>query len=137
MTNNEKIFIDFRKINEYDFDAIKALHEEFFPVRYSDKFYRDVCRGVGLSRGELFSSIATVNGRMVGFILAQLLKYPSQSEDKDLFSYENNPSSVCYILTLGIKEEYRRSGAGTNLIMHSINYAIAQKNCGAVSFLLD
>lgn len=36
----------FRSIEEKDFEIIKKLHEEFFPVRYSDQFYVDACKGI-------------------------------------------------------------------------------------------
>lgn len=106
MTNISESLL-FRSIEEKDFDAIKKLHEELFPVRYNDSFYIDACKGIGINRKPLFSIIATTNDdEVVGFILAQFLptKY---SEDNVIFSY-NRPIDQCYILTLGLSSKYRR-----------------------------
>lgn len=35
--------VEFRSVIEEDFAQIKKLHEDLFPVRYSDNFYSDVC----------------------------------------------------------------------------------------------
>ena len=35
--------LEFRSVVEEDFAQIKKLHEDLFPVRYSDTFYREVC----------------------------------------------------------------------------------------------
>lgn len=45
----------YRPVTEDDFAQLKCLHEEFFPVRYSDNFYKDVCAGRGLNGGQLFT----------------------------------------------------------------------------------
>lgn len=99
--------LSFRSLEEKDFDIIKKLHEEFFPVRYSESFYVDACKGIGINQMPLFSIVATTSeDEVVGFILAQFLptKY---SEDNVIFSY-NRPEDQCYILTLGLQSKYRR-----------------------------
>ena len=103
----ESVSLLFRSIEEKDYDVIKRLHEEFFPVRYSDTFYKDACKGIGINQMPLYSIVATTSDdEVVGFLLAQFLptKY---SEDKVIFSY-NRPIDQCYILTLGILSKYRR-----------------------------
>jgi len=122
----------FRSIEEKDFDIIKKLHEEFFPVRYNDQFYIDACKGIGINHLPLYSLVATTKNddEVVGFILAQFLptKY---SDDNIIFSY-NYPDDICYILTLGLSSKYRRYGIGSILVTKCIEYAITNKNCGAV-----
>ena len=92
--------IRFREICEADFDDIKALHEEFFPVRYEDRFYCNAVRGIGLRGGKLFSSIAvevdcaTEKEEIAGFILAQLFSV-DEMEDKDIFSSHKEPKRSC------------------------------------------
>ncbi len=56
----------YRRIAPADIDEIKALHDELFPVKYSHKFFEDACAGVGMQGGELFTSIAIDQGRIVG-----------------------------------------------------------------------
>lgn len=68
---------------------------------------------------------------MVGFILAQFI--PAQkAEDTQLF-YGSGPLYVCYVLTLGLVERYRRSGMGSILLRNCINQAKMNPDCGAVS----
>jgi len=129
----------YRSVLSDDFEEIKRLHEAFFPVRYSDQFYVDTCNGKGMRGGSLYSTVAVHQSRIVGFALAQLLPYPEQTEDKDLFPgchQYNTPSYACYILTLGIVDEFRRLGLGTALICNCENYAKTFENCGAVTAML-
>lgn len=41
----------FRGIQPSDYEQLKLLHEVFFPVRYSENFYRDACNGIGTYTG--------------------------------------------------------------------------------------
>ena len=52
--SSEEEEFEYRVIQPGDYETIKSLHEEFFPVRYSDKFFRDACVGIGFRGGELF-----------------------------------------------------------------------------------
>lgn len=124
--------VTFREIESSDFQVIKDLHEELFPVNYSDTFYQNTCDGIGIGGGKIYSSLAVVSGQVVGFILAQMMLYPSKCEDKDLFSIDKQPKYVCYVLTLGLTKEYRRSGLGTTLIKRCEEFASMNWECGAV-----
>ena len=130
--------VHFRGIHESDKWAIKAMHEDLFPIRYSDTFYDDVCSGKGLNGRDLFSSIITINidGKdiIIGFILAQF-GATDQAEDTGLFGSTNEPKEVLYILTLGLRQSYRREGYGSRLIDKCIEYARRNPLCGAVSNL--
>jgi ribosomal protein S18 acetylase RimI-like enzyme len=110
------------------------LHDEFFPVKYSDAFYNEMIEERGMHGLPLFTVIA-VNEKdeVIGFILAQLLDYPARSEDVDLFQFGQSPKQVCYILTLGVKSEYRRYGIASVLIGRCIDFAALSETCGAVS----
>ena len=124
----------FRPILPSDFEVIKALHDDFFPVKYSEEFYRNTCCGVGLGGGKLYSCIATTeSGSIVGFILAQIFDYPSQCEDKCLFANESTISKICYVITLGVIEQARQTGLGSILLQYCIQYAKSVPECGAVS----
>eukprot|EP01038_Epipyxis_sp_PR26KG_P010618 gene10618-14260_t len=126
--------IKYREISTNDFAALKSLHEEFFPVRYSDSFYNDVCNGIGVDSGHLFTQIAICSStnEMIGFVLAQFVLV-CDCEDKGLFdNNQRSPKYACYILTLGLKNAYRRSGLGSKLIEFVVNQASENESCGAV-----
>lgn len=127
----------YRPIEPSDFDAIKSIHEDLFPVSYGDVFYRAVCEGEPNSgkRSRLFSSIAVskISGSMLGFILAQISPVDEvDQDDNDLFQRCGPQDSICYILTLGAIKEYRRSGLGTKLIKQCTEYCNAIRSCGAI-----
>lgn len=127
-----KLSLFFRKIGTDDFEQIKRLHEELFPVKYSDTFFRNICTG-SLQGGELFSSIAVdiSTNLIIGFILAQILTR-DRCEDKDLYVSSNPEDKVCYILTIGLKEAYRKSGLGSTLVQQCVHYSEQIQDCGAV-----
>ena len=123
----------FRPIESSDFEQIKALHDELFPIKYDDNFFVKACQGIGIRDGRIFSSIAVQNGEIIGFVLAQLFDYYSdQVDDTDLFAFTASKKKVCYIITLGVTKRLRKTGLGTILIKHCADYATADKECGAV-----
>lgn len=73
---------------------------------------------------------------IVGFIIAQTINILSCDDKFDLFSNENEqPNEVCYILTLGLKREMRRTGIGSVLLQQCIEFASRYETCGAVSYI--
>lgn len=139
-TGGEPFYIEsqqvvFRAINTDDFHTIKHLHELFFPIKYGDAFYEKTCKGIGIAGGKLFSSLAVLNGEVVGFVLGQFMKYPAKCEDKNMFSTDREPKTVFYILTLGLVDEHRRTGLGSKLIRQCEEFACLDWECGAVSTL--
>ncbi len=65
--------LKFRKIEIDDFAEIRALHDDLFPVKYSDSFYFDSCRETGLNGVHLFTNLAIHDSKIVGFIFAQFI----------------------------------------------------------------
>jgi ribosomal protein S18 acetylase RimI-like enzyme len=192
MSLTESPNIKFRAIRKDDFQCIKRLHEEFFPVKYSDEFYRDACIGIGVNDSPLYTCLAvkeTVNSvglssssegksrkgvdEIVGFIFAQFIPY-ERSEDKDIIllkagSGNNNKKTAVpydsnndemdiqqsatnrnvfwksssasssssdlelfYILTLGVRKEYRRLGLASQLLKNCIDFAGQNPHCGCL-----
>lgn len=140
-------FIRYRSIQESDFQRIKDLHEEFFPVRYNEQFFRDSCRGIGVNGGRLYTCLAVrsdeqssfenitnfgvIGGTVVGFIFAQFVPY-ADSEDKYIIKLKTNVrkrEELFYILTLGVCKEYRRIGLGNKLLAQCTNYANQNPRC--------
>ncbi len=136
-TSHKQPNITYRKIQRSDKDALKQLHDEFFPVKYSDNFYNEMIEERGMHGLPLFTVIAVNEQQeIIGFLLAQLLDYPMRSEDVDLFQFGHAPQQICYILTLGVKSEYRRYGIASILIGRCIDFAAASESCGAVRYSL-
>jgi histone acetyltransferase MCC1 len=128
--------LKFRDINPADREQIVRLHEQLFPVRYNPKFYDDMVQSIGINKGKLRSIITEdSDGNIVGFVLFQLFQYPSQSQDLDLFQHPN-PSSVFYILTLGVINEYRRKGLASYLLSLCKEHAKKVVGCGGVSCII-
>lgn len=121
----------YRKIQPTDLIPLKALHEEFFPVQYSDSFYVDACQGIGIRNGPLFTSIATIGDEIIGFVLAQFIPY-AECEDNSIVESSGRITHLCYILTLGVKRSHRRSGIASTLLEQVVNYARHNKGCGVV-----
>mmetsp|Transcript_18381 Transcript_18381/g.18466 ORF Transcript_18381/g.18466 Transcript_18381/m.18466 type:complete len:324 (+) Transcript_18381:354-1325(+) len=125
-----------RTLLESDKCELKEIHEELFPVRYSDTFYDDACNGKGPNGKELFSCIISTQeagtGREIiaGFILAQHLNI--EECDGGIFPSNHSPKQVCYILTIGIRVSYRREKLGSMLISHTCSFARRNLQCGGV-----
>jgi RimJ/RimL family protein N-acetyltransferase len=126
--------IVFRDVEKGDFEEIKDLHIECFPIQYDDIFFQNVCNGKGYKNRPLYTKVAIEfeTCRIVGCILAQFVQ-SKRCEDQGLFSEMSEPArEVFYILTLGLRKEYRRSGVGTLLLCNSLDFAKSNRACGAV-----
>ncbi|KAJ8600778.1 hypothetical protein CTAYLR_006091 [Chrysophaeum taylorii] len=115
--------VHFRPMRVSDLEEVRALHEEWFPVRYSYSFYDAAVRERMVGTNEpLFTLIAEVDEddrrRIIG------LPAP-------LF-VENETSRVMYVLTLGSHARYRRRGIARELLQRCIARAEAEPACGAV-----
>jgi ribosomal protein S18 acetylase RimI-like enzyme len=130
MQNDE---IMYRSICEDDFTELKALHEDFFPIKYNDSFYIDSCKEIGMNGGHLETIIAVSknSGLIIGFLLGQFFII-DDCDDKDIIHINPNVKELLYILTLGLKDEYRRLGLATILINKLLEIGKQKKSCGAV-----
>lgn len=125
--------IIFRSICEDDFAELKSLHEECFPIKYNDSFFINSCKEIGVNGGQLITIIAVSknSGLIIGFVLAQFFLI-DDCDDKDIIHINPIVKEVLYILTLGLKYEYRRLGLATILINKLLEYGTKNKSCGAV-----
>ena len=106
--------IVFRSIERNDVQELKDLHTECFPVHYDDIFFENICFGKGFKNAALYTlvGVEVESSRIVGCILGQFVK-SKKCEDLGLFSeLSDQARDVFYILTLGLRQEYRRSGLG-------------------------
>ena len=128
----------FRGLTEDDHAAIKALHEDWFPVRYSAGFYDAAVRGRMVGTGEAIFHLVAEDARtreMVGLVTAQLTDARrcgdalfEPARDFDL----NECERVVYVLTLGTVAKYRRRGVSTELLRRCLARAEAEPRCGCV-----
>jgi ribosomal protein S18 acetylase RimI-like enzyme len=132
--------ITFTEIEPLHRDKLVEMHEELFPVNYSNNFYTNAVQKIGIRGGHLFSSIAFQkrNGVdiMVGFVMAQFIPCGECDERFDLFDAGGEPPLVFYILTLGIEKAMRRTGLGTELLRQCVEHASFNSSCGAVSLFV-
>lgn len=127
----------YRQIREDDFAEMKELHEALFPVKYSDSFFRDIVAGRAVRGGlQLFSSLAVKKihekEEIVGFILAQTMSISSCDDVNGIFESTDEPNQVCYILTLGLRRDQRRSGIGSILLQQCVEFSSQIPECGVV-----
>lgn len=126
--------IIFRGVERDDVQELKDLHMECFPIQYDDIFFENICNGKGFKNASLYTQVAVEleSSTIVGCILGQFSK-STKCEDNGFFSeLKNQAKDVFYVLTLGLRNEYRRSGLGTALLLESLNYAKKNNDCGAV-----
>lgn len=126
----------FSEIEPAHRQRLQELHQELFPVEYSEKFYDNAVQKVGIRGGKLFSSIACQerNGslEMVGFVLAQFIPSQECDETFNMFDAGGEPQFVFYILTLGVDKSLRRSGLGTMMLKQCVEHASSNPSCGGV-----
>ena len=131
---NELCNISFREVQPNDFQIIKLIHMQLFPIQYSDEFLSNATKGIGLNGRPLSSCIATspdAENDIVGFIFYQFIERDS-CEESDILDPRSPATQTCYILTLGLLPQYRRGGLGGKLLKKCIDFATACTECGMV-----
>lgn len=138
----ETFFSNFelRPFSPSDIDEVKTLHDQLFPVSYSDKFYSDLAIGLGPRNHSVHSLIAVQRDNnakesIAGFLFAQFEEMRSCEDSDILFPHDEKPKQMMYILTLGVRREYRRSGLGSKLLDVCIEKAIRESECGGVTLV--
>jgi len=123
--------LKFRALTATDLEETKALHAEWFPVRYDDAFYSSTVDGE-------YTSIAATHEFNV-------VDESGQSHKKELFlgmivftnsSWHDSDSAdailgstwscrkrdLAYVFTFGVIDEYRRKGLARNLLRQAIEH---------------
>ena len=141
----------FRPVVETDRKELQRLHEEWFPVRYKDSFYDSVVNNrielsensnrSDLSQLRLFTNVATVHqDEIAGCVIGCMNHFSIFTNGSDPFHscelrrklLPRGSTELFYIMTLGVKSEYRFLGLGRRLIRRAITYASMQPKCGTV-----
>jgi hypothetical protein len=116
-----KISYQLGDITNANLEQLRIIHVNTLPVRYSDKFYKDLLS----TYSPEFMKFSFVNGFSVGAVCARVESGEvNQTADEDgLVSNSTDESSSekkkLYIMTLGVLAAYRRCGLG-NVSQHFI-----------------
>ncbi len=135
----------FRPLQPSDHAALQALHRAMYPVTYDESFFRAATRGEGCVAGwaavaperataalERMPTPTTVFAgveQLVGFVTLRLFEaadVPLADRARlGLAGAADAAAKVCYVLTLGVAEEWRRRGVARALIARAERHAEA------------
>ncbi|KAG8903688.1 hypothetical protein FRC01_009039 [Tulasnella sp. 417] len=102
--------IDFSSVNPNNLGTLRKLNQVLFPIRYSEKFYKDVL----LPEHEEFCKLIYYNDIPVGDICCRIESDPN-----------DETKSRLYIMTMGVLAPYRSRKVGSKGLEHVIENAIA------------
>ncbi|OXA56060.1 N-alpha-acetyltransferase 60 [Folsomia candida] len=119
--------IQLRFLNPGDYDVVKTLCEEWFPVEYPAKWFEAIT-----SDSNLFSLAAILDGKIVGLIVAELKQGRDLNrEDRDVLCEFQLKYTAAYILSLGVVDSSRRQGVASLLLSSLLNH-LSTLQCKAV-----
>jgi ribosomal protein S18 acetylase RimI-like enzyme len=113
--------INYRRIRESEQDQLISLHKEWFPVEYSEQFFKEILD----NKNGTFITVAAVysldsEDYILGSILAECkpeIHYNSQVPEKFRHNtFFENKFRYVYIMTFGVIDECRNMKLGTKLI---------------------
>ncbi|KAH8929220.1 acyl-CoA N-acyltransferase [Atractiella rhizophila] len=110
--------IELGYLTKNNIGTLRKLNYVLFPVRYSDKWYKDVLR----EDFEDFCRLVYFNDVPVGAIAARLEAYSSPAAT-DFSDSESIEDVKLYIMTLGVLAPYRRKGLGKMMLDHIVDEA--------------
>jgi len=108
--------ISFRDVDERDIPGLMQLQRELFPVQYSESFYAKLFTPgyyclVGLAPG----------GEIVAVASARVVPYDSP--------HDPQTTKEAYIMTLGVKDSYRRRQLGTRVMELILQLLRSRTHC--------
>eukprot|EP00742_Colponemidia_sp_Colp-10_P009813 GILJ01010736.1.p1 GENE.GILJ01010736.1~~GILJ01010736.1.p1 ORF type:complete len:259 (-),score=23.82 GILJ01010736.1:238-972(-) len=127
--------LSYRTLQPTDMEEVKALHSEWFPIRYDQSFFDSAASGKILS----LAATQTIKGGkeiVVGLITVQIgseLGYEDSNAVLRCSLFELD-RQLAYILTLGVIPEYRRKGVASLLLQKCVEMVkrTAPTRCKAV-----
>lgn len=151
----EPRMISFRPLKGRDRKRIQELHEEWFPVRYTDEFYTELVNNHRLSTSgdALFTSVATLDNEpslycqeagqaslpeaedeIMGCIVGSFLHRSRLNPETANLLLPNLEQhfTMFYIMTLGTVKEYRNYGIATLLVEQCMQQIEADPSCGVL-----
>jgi len=104
--------IDFSPVNPNNLGTLRKLNQVLFPIKYSDKFYKDVL----LPEHQEFCKLVYYNDIPVGTICCRIEPEP-----------KSNDNARLYIMTMGVLAPYRSRKVGSKALEHIIDNAVAAR----------
>uniref|UniRef100_A0A7S0S3M9 N-alpha-acetyltransferase 60 n=1 Tax=Chlamydomonas leiostraca TaxID=1034604 RepID=A0A7S0S3M9_9CHLO len=123
----------YRPLQPSDYEELKAIHGQLFPIAYEDIFYQKAVR----SEDRVFSFAAVISGseQLVGFVTARVVYlHECDPLDRHYMHLSGHALDGCtgvYILTLGVTTSWRKCGVASALLGLVHQYA-AHAGCRAV-----
>jgi ribosomal protein S18 acetylase RimI-like enzyme len=113
--------IKYRKINETDLEEIKNLHNEWFPIKYDESFFKVILNKTNKNYITLTAVYEIDNKEyIIGLLLGETKteeQYNNQvSEEFRKFHFFTKTYRYIYIMTLGVIDECRGLKIATQLI---------------------
>lgn len=102
---------EFRPLNRNDLKAVRLLHDELLPVKYSDNFYKAMLNGVYKSL-LLYAKDADI---LIG-ISTWKIEHRQINDD-----YDTKKIQIGYLATFGIRNNFRRKGLGKYLLLSTLS----------------
>lgn len=114
MENSSTISFQLGNVTNANLEQLRIVHINTLPVRYSDKFYKDLLT----TYSPEYMKLVFVNGFSVGAVCARVEETETKQtsiDDEHLIILDNSSKSgkkKLYIMTLGVLAAYRRYGLG-------------------------
>lgn len=121
----------FRFLQMGDQSEVKSLCDDWFPLKYPRKWYNDI-----IDQEKYFS--LSICHRQTGEILSLLvashlpLNSCSYHDQQILPRTFLSDGTVCYILVLGVRKDYRRQGLASLLLEHLYHTLNHHPSCQAI-----
>ncbi|KAG8933212.1 hypothetical protein FRC02_012286 [Tulasnella sp. 418] len=103
--------VSFASITPNNLGTLRKLNLVLFPIKYTDRFYKDVL----LPEHENYCKLVYFNDIPVGTICCRIEKGDAEGESK------------LYIMTMGVLAPYRSLGLGTQALQHVVAAAHASR----------
>lgn len=146
--------ICYRQLRPGDRSRIQQLHEQWFPVTYSDEFYDELVTNQRLatSGDHLFTCVATLDTQnmycqpagqdslqqdddeTIGCVVGAFLHHSRLNPETAALLVPNPQvhSKLFYIMTLGTVEQFRNYGVATSLVEQTMDLVEHDPTCGAL-----
>lgn len=132
----QSVEFTFRSLQPSDREIIQQLHEEWFPVRYEPEFYQELCDKHTFLGDPVVSWVALdPRGNICGCLVGQMISHTkiSQRLQKTMIQSNKQHSKLFYIMTLGVRDDYRQRGLGTRLMDECCQRVVEpDPQCGAI-----
>ncbi|PAA72623.1 hypothetical protein BOX15_Mlig022228g1, partial [Macrostomum lignano] len=111
--------VSLRRLYPPDTDDVKCLAKHLFPIDYPDSWFHDI-----VTNDRFYTQAALLGNEMVAMLVAEVKPIAIvNKEDADLLSCQFPPETkVCYLLSIGVSQPYRRRGLARLLLSNLLSH---------------